>query len=942
MEQNPDDLFSSKIYKKILIECKDTLNKIFNSSDTGQKESYTISEIINSSYLKHKMILLTSIKFNEDIIVDELKDFVKFAEDRRIYDIRAIVAHPKSYFPSSYWYDLASVCLHKSISKYFPAIKKILQNCENNTNFEDCPEEWYIDEEFTIPNNLSQKLDHFNTGFIGRKKEKSKLIDFINSNTPCLAVVAPGGLGKTALVDQTLLEIVSAFEYIDKVSSIIKISLKEESLALSGEIELEENELINKPFIENIESALEEFNLSSSKDSSQKIILYIDNFETLTDEEFTEAEDYLLNLGHSIKVIITTRIRVDGFKTLLLKGFSEGESINYAYKCLEAFSGSFDRSINEETLTQRVKELCFNPLAIKNYMYALSRGSGSQNALESAKSDIINFSYRNIIDNLSNEEKKILETLYVLSEADKISLSNYTDLSSDMVDFSVSELLKPGLIEQSHNKNTSGLEVTKIILNNFMRAYLGSNILIDGLREKILDQRRKKTVQSREIAKNQQSLNIDRNHPNYIPDDIQPDLKCILDEVLPLISYKSGVPKLKFADAKKFLNIFQLNDHKYSIYPHFNRVYAIIHYSLGDHELFRRHILKAIEIGSQGHNNHLTFLSFLISEKFYEEAYEFFNAHLKDSKHFKVSTSRDRTTLGYIHAHYVNILSKLKLTDEILDFTDNWISYKDIDHPCNNKVIPRIKVLLTKATHLCRNSRYLDSYACLFESLEIFVVVFEVNDKYESAMKLRNNFNPVISSLQSNEKFEKFDLDHSSEYFKSNLSCMFAECFCSIGNNLFSSIESSKIKKFLDKLDLFIKHCKSLPVDHKKDLIITALSFEDEDNPFNALEDRYDKEFGIANEEFVRSRNLELVELVNKPIDRNITDKYGRHPHSTSQIYFQAIKNEHIRGLAHKSCATFSASKWSQLKVGDILAIVPVESPNSDKYNASEIYIYRR
>ncbi|MBF4375893.1 hypothetical protein EAY46_23165, partial [Vibrio anguillarum] len=152
-----------------------------------------------------------------------------------IFDIRNAVCHPNNPFPDCYWYRAATIASD-------PLIEKLgLQNVSEALTsavagqLNEPPQSWFSDVKWAIPNNLPKMFPHEITGLLGREtefKELNRLLLLPRENL--ITIVAPGGIGKTALVLQLLKDLSLTPSFSKQVDRIIFCSLKNEELTADG------------------------------------------------------------------------------------------------------------------------------------------------------------------------------------------------------------------------------------------------------------------------------------------------------------------------------------------------------------------------------------------------------------------------------------------------------------------------------------------------------------------------------------------------------------------------------------------------------------------------------------------------------------------------------------------------------------------------------------
>ncbi|WP_337914653.1 hypothetical protein [Vibrio cholerae] len=239
----------------------------------------TVSDIIEASYLDE--IFRFSLDISKETndythLVNLYNSFKEFG----LFEVRNSLAHPNRIFNDHYWYKVASVASHPSIvALKFEDVTGALISAENEQLI-DPPSEWLKKYNFQIPNNLPEQVEHSITGLVGRNKEITKLTTHLkNERISVTAIVAPGGMGKTALALEILSNVVSNPKNSDWCDGVFFTSMKTEKLTSDGIVKLTASETL-----EDIKSDL----LSSINDCMDHEFLSFDEATfNLKDKKFS-------------------------------------------------------------------------------------------------------------------------------------------------------------------------------------------------------------------------------------------------------------------------------------------------------------------------------------------------------------------------------------------------------------------------------------------------------------------------------------------------------------------------------------------------------------------------------------------------------------------------------------------------------------------------------
>ena len=163
--------------------------------------------------------------------LDNLKTLQTLSSQLYLFSIRNAASHPNRPFPDCYWYRAAALASDPVIDKLaFTTVRMALQAAEEG-KITPPPEEWFDFQYSFIRNNLPRQFEHEATGLIGRQKEKRDLLSFLaGGKYSLIAIVAPGGLGKTSLALDVLRECSLEPKAQDWCDAIVFVSLKQEKL----------------------------------------------------------------------------------------------------------------------------------------------------------------------------------------------------------------------------------------------------------------------------------------------------------------------------------------------------------------------------------------------------------------------------------------------------------------------------------------------------------------------------------------------------------------------------------------------------------------------------------------------------------------------------------------------------------------------------------------
>lgn len=315
----------------------------------------SVSFLVESSYIDEifNMAIDTTKETSLNRYFIELKTL---STSLGIFDIRNAVSHPNRPFPDAFWYRAATIASDPLIIKLgLSGVRHALNSAESE-NLNIPPDEWFNNVKWAIPNTLPISFDHEITGLLGREKEFKTLESTLSKvRNNLIAVVAPGGIGKTALILQFLKELSLSPNWSKEIDAIVFSTLKNEQLTADG-IEFLEAidgiEQIKDAIYENLVRLFPDFSFETFEEcclklANKKILLCIDNLETLLVNSQKEFIDFNQSLPLHWRVIVTSRISLDSATTVPLEPLVKRHAVSLGRNYIK----------KEESLTSNKKTL---------------------------------------------------------------------------------------------------------------------------------------------------------------------------------------------------------------------------------------------------------------------------------------------------------------------------------------------------------------------------------------------------------------------------------------------------------------------------------------------------------------------------------------------------------------------------------------------------------
>lgn len=601
---------------------------------------------------------------------ERLNELKNFCNTINLFFIRNQVSHPTRPFHDHYWYCAAAIASHPMI--------EALQFVSVQENFyaaltgqlKSPPDEWFKQVSWEIDNNLPDKFDHDVTSLIGRKKERKSLLTAINNpRINFISIVAPGGVGKTALVLDLLKEISLTPSSRDKFDHICYMTLKKHHLTINGITELEnidsisqiKLEIVNYFRPEEFENTIKSTNYSDvlKEEDDKKVLLCIDNLETLLRDGPDEFMAFLYELPTSFKVIVTSRVMVDSSYPIPLKELQkEG-----AFQLAKSYSDKKGiMNIEHTELTKIIEYTHNNPLAIRLTIDAVHSGMPVPDSIEKSKKDIASFSFNNLIETLSEDAVLVLECLFVTGNANREFLSHFLEFDQDGIARTIKELTNTSLISRSTTTNGE---------DQFSLSESVKDLLIKGprnmvARTKIIE----KTKQQRQdillLQKFQQDKDLHKFDYRFIPQDCPETLQLAINDANKILGYRNPNRDRLISTFERFNTLFQ-------IYPNsaiFLRTFARISAKLGDIPSALVHINNACTIEPENPLNKLTLMyiekdrgEFIEAQKAAQE--------LIDNGYDSAQLSGDVLSTT-IMREYLGVHLYGREYNDIIEYTENW------------------------------------------------------------------------------------------------------------------------------------------------------------------------------------------------------------------------------------------------------------------------------
>ncbi|NOQ50297.1 MAG: hypothetical protein GQ557_01360 [Mycoplasmataceae bacterium] len=778
-----DYVIENEILDNISEKSKTSISERENAKGNSIEKD-NVSILVEASYLDEifNLAIDTTEGTSLNIHMTELKNLCTYLG---IFDIRNAISHPNRQFPDSYWFRSATIASDPLIEKLGLGRVRQALNLAIEENLNSPPEEWFENVKWAIPNTLPNSFDHEITGLLGRDKEFKDLHSTLSkARNNLIAVVAPGGIGKTALILQFLKDLSLSPNYSTKVSAIIFCTLKNERLTADG---IEQIEAINgidqikETILDDLNALYGQGSYCSFEDAcdkleNEKILICIDNLETLLMHSQKEFIDFNQSLPLHWRVIVTSRISIDSATTVPLEPLVKRHAINLSRNYFRKRGvQNFDQSVLEN-----IAEMANNnPLAIRLTIDLYIKGVDISQSIKKSQKDIASFSYKNLIESLNPNSISILEAIYVLGESTKSELIDFLDLSNEEIAESTNELSKTSLIIRSTNE--IGNDCYK--LSDSIRDLLLTNPKNIEVRTNISESLKRTKAKILEQTTRNKLLGLTEFDENYVEPKTDRSIHALIVDLNKYFSKpNSNRSHNELIDLKsKFADLIIYNSKDYQLNFHYSRVLKSLKDKAGELKILKQS--ENLNPKSPRTIHAIGMHHFYNND--YDKAVEIFNS-LLEKGYYNPANSSSKFSFSLTKLRLLCLLY-LGRYDDILEITAKWE-----DDPYWSAIYGTYRASTFKRKTELKRHNIEETEKSIYDSLSIFETIFQ-NEDY-----------PIVSCVECSKILKEFDFVFANSGFSQEIISKYVSFIAKHYFNIVSrlrndSIESKESKELLSK-----------------------------------------------------------------------------------------------------------------------------------------------
>ncbi|GGZ11052.1 NB-ARC domain-containing protein [Shewanella fodinae] len=636
-----------------------------------------------------------------------IKTLTKSFED--IVSIRNRVMHirPLNFDDLPIVSEFCKRLLDSETSVSWGRVRETINKLDNDPSFVLSLDIVNYDDIQSINHNLPIP-DFDETGLIGRDKEVEHVKQLCLGGFPVISILGEGGVGKSALALKVAYELIDSDSPFDavvwvtsKTTQITLNEIKEIKGAIDNSIgviqEIGKNVVGNNFDSNNLEEVIEYL-------STFKIALFIDNLETILDENIRQ---FVGALPQGSKIIITSRIGLGAYEyPIKLHGIEESYASQLLRTVAKIRGVNTLSKLQENVLRGFVNRMHRNPSYIKWFVSSVHTGLSPEAVLQNSD-DFLDFCMSNVYEYLSSDAQKLTRSMQCAQGLKDIpELSYLNDFEALQTQKAIQELMATNMLSQSSVVKGASVKTT-YQLSELARAYLGKHHKPSQAFQKEIREKRNKLNSIFEDQMSRRAAN------KYSTKNIK--FRDKSDRVIARKLYDAQNHIMNSEHHQAF-EVLQEAQRLAPDYFEVARFMAYFYQISGNFSEAREQYELAILLAPNTSQLHYWFGKFLLhSEENVEEAVEQFEkAHKLDVNSTEVSLALAR---GYLFQH------EFDKTQEILTEISEVIGAAD-DHLIKMYVDTEVQVLYRRADDFSRSGDFVHSIGFLekmqskFQSLD--------------------------------------------------------------------------------------------------------------------------------------------------------------------------------------------------------------------------------
>lgn len=481
-------------------------------------------------------------------------------------------------------------------------------------------------------NNIFQNLpltEFDDTSFLGRKDDRRKITDLIFSHTRVISIIGEGGIGKTALAQRCLYDVLEVCENQKEGSRtfdmILWVSLKANRLTQAGAISIKDAitnssdmfKTIHNNFSNNIDFSTDKI-LQEILEYLEnfKILLCIDNLETISSNEVRE---FLSQIPSQSKVLITTRLGLGEIEyRYKLDKLNDKDSVDLVRAMAKILNLPSLFKKKTDNLTSLSKQLFNNPLLIK--WYVLNEASGNNmrdflNKNSTSFKEALKFCFENLYDRLDEYETNTILTIACLKRpVSNVELKYYLD---DLDEFQLQQALNQ-LFNSSMLVSTAENTSKLYSLTGIAEEYIGLLRPVDKNFYTSIKEKQKKL---------QQMVEFDSKEKNHYKYDLGVIHSTTKDEAICALYLRKALSAFKGGDSDHAEDLIKIAK---SIMAEYSEIYRVNSFILKESNPFlaENELEMGIEINERDPIIRYAYAQFLLDQEDFPKALEQIEAAL--------------------------------------------------------------------------------------------------------------------------------------------------------------------------------------------------------------------------------------------------------------------------------------------------------------------------